>query len=116
MRYDNLTMPLGVSEIALLLKVKPDTVSSWQLRGIFPRPDAYINDMKTRVWKIQTVFDWARSTGRNNRQFTNYADAGNFMLAHQLSGLRGEQQETPQTLSQSINIDENIGSYDDSNL
>ena len=116
MKYDNLTMPLGVNEVALLLKVKPDTVSSWQLRGIFPRPDAYINDMKTRVWKIQTVFDWARSTGRNNRRFVNYAEAGSFMVNHQVSTLRGERQETPQTLYESTNIDENIGSYDDSNL
>ena len=62
MKYDNLSMPLGVHEIAKLLNVKPDTVSSWQLRKIFPKPDAYINDNNTRVWKLQTVFDWARST------------------------------------------------------
>lgn len=109
MKYDNLSKPLGVNEIATLLDVKPDTVSSWQLRKIFPKPDAYINDMKTRVWKLQTVFDWARATGRNNRNFTNYGDAGSFL---DNASLRSIRQQTPQ------NIDNyaQIGSYDDSKL
>lgn len=109
MKYDNLSKPLGVNEIATLLDVKPDTVSSWQLRKIFPKPDAYINDMKTRVWKLQTVFDWARATGRNNRNFTNYGDAGSFL---DNASLRSIRQQTPQ----SIDNYAQIGSYDDSKL
>tara|TARA_B100001996_G_scaffold377960_1_gene361364 strand:+ start:931 stop:1284 length:354 start_codon:yes stop_codon:yes gene_type:complete len=116
MKYDNLSKPLGVNEIAILLKVKPDTVSSWQLRKIFPKPDAYINDMKTRVWKLQTVFDWARSTGRNNRNFTNYGDAGSFLEQHAVSSIQSARHETLSNIDNTVQIDANIGSYDDSKL
>ena len=107
MKYDNLSMPLGVHEIAKLLNVKPDTVSSWQLRKIFPKPDAYINDNNTRVWKLQTVFDWARSTGRNNRKFQNYGDAGQFMVSSQPANMTPNPTNTDDTL----NYAQNIGSY-----
>ena len=116
MKYDNLTMPLGVNEIAILLNVKPDTVSSWQLRGIFPKPDAYINDMKTRVWKLQTVFDWARATGRNNRNFVNYSDAGSFLEQRAVSSIQQGKHETLSNIDNSVEIDTDIGSYDDSKL
>ena len=59
--------PLGVSEIAKILNVKPDTVSSWQLRHNLPQPDWYINDMKTRIWTLKTIIDWANATGRNKK-------------------------------------------------
>ncbi len=113
MKYDNLSLPLGVNEIARLLDVKPDTVSSWQLRGIFPRPDAYINDRKTRVWRLQTIFDWARATGRNNRNFVNYSQAGQFMKAPP-----SPQPSTtnPRNIEELQDLDINIGSYDDSKL
>tara|TARA_Y100000004_G_C8949562_1_gene427798 strand:+ start:176 stop:517 length:342 start_codon:yes stop_codon:yes gene_type:complete len=107
MKYDNLSMPLGVHEIAKLLNVKPDTVSSWQLRKIFPKPDAYINDNNTRVWKLQTVFDWARSTGRNNRKFRNYGDAGEFMVSSRPANMTPNPTNTDDTL----NYAQNIGSY-----
>lgn len=110
MKYDNLSLPLGVNEIAKLLDVKPDTVSSWQLRGIFPKPDAYINDMKTRVWKLQTVFDWARATGRNNRKFENYGVAGQYLKEDAVRSIRTS---SPKNID---DLDINIGSYDDSNL
>lgn len=110
MKYDNLSMPLGVNEIANLLNVKPDTVSSWQLRNVFPKPDAYINDMKTRVWKLQTVFDWAKATGRNNRKFNNYSECGAFLKNSTLSALKTR---NPINIE---DLDANIGSYDDSNL
>tara|TARA_B100000029_G_scaffold450248_1_gene474076 strand:- start:9 stop:362 length:354 start_codon:yes stop_codon:yes gene_type:complete len=116
MKYDNLSKPLGVSEIAILLKVKPDTVSSWQLRKIFPKPDAYINDMKTRVWKLQTVFDWARNTGRNNRNFENYGDAGSFLDRYAVTSLGRDRHETLPNIDNSVQIDADIGSYDDSKL
>ncbi len=107
MKYDNLSMPLGVHEISILLDVKPDTVSSWQLRKIFPKPDAYINDKKTRVWKLQTVFDWARSTGRNNRKFQNYGDAGAFMV-NVASTIKTS---NPTNTDNPLNFAHNIGSY-----
>ena len=107
MKYDNLSMPLGVHEIAKLLNVKPDTVSSWQLRKIFPKPDAYINDNNTRVWKLQTVFDWARSTGRNNRKFANYGDAGAFMV----SKVPAATTSSPTNTGDTLNYAQNIGSY-----
>ena len=113
MKYDNLTMPLGVHEIAKLLNVKPDTVSSWQLRGIFPRPDAYINDKKTRIWRLQTIFDWARATGRNNRNFVNYSEAGQFMKSAPVSPATTQ---NPTNIEEIDNLDINIGSYDDSKL
>lgn len=120
MKYDNLTMPLGVNEIAILLNVKPDTVSSWQLRGIFPKPDAYINDMKTRVWKLQTVFDWARATGRNRRNFVNYSYAGEFIVKSIRSNGHNAGREAatsnPTNIDSNDNLIDNIGSYDDSNL
>ena len=120
MKYDNLTMPLCVSEIANLLNVKPDTVSAWQLRGIFPKPDAYINDKNTRVWKLQTVFDWARATGRNRRKFVNYSEAGEFLVKSSLFNGHdaGSEARTsnPTNIDNNDNLINNIGSYDDSNL
>jgi len=116
MKYDNLTMPLGVNEISILLNVKPDTVSSWQLRGIFPKPDAYINDKKTRVWKLQTVFDWARATGRNRRKFVNYSDAGQFVSSYSSEASWPAATPNPTNIDSNDNLINNIGSYDDSNL
>ena len=114
MKYDYLAMPLGVHEISKLLNVKPDTVSSWQLRKIFPKPDAYINDGKTRVWRLQTVLDWARSTGRNRNNFINYSDAGTFVSNS--TGDRGEKNSAatttnPESIDNLLNIAQNIGSY-----
>ena len=115
MKYDNLTMPLGVSEIANLLDVKPDTVSAWQLRGIFPKPDAYINDKNTRVWKLQTVFDWARATGRNRRKFVNYSEAGEFLVKSSLFNGHNAGSEArtsnPTNTDDTLNYAQNIGSY-----
>ena len=115
MKYDYLAMPLGVHEISILLDVKPDTVSSWQLRKIFPKPDAYINDNKTRVWRLQTVFDWARNTGRNRKKFVNYSDAGAFVVASLKSnGARNGSAATtsnPENIDNPLNYAQNIGSY-----
>ena len=63
--YNSNDLPLGVSEVAIVLSVKPDTVSSWQLRKIMPVPDAIINDGRTRLWRMETILDWASATGRN---------------------------------------------------
>lgn len=70
--------PIGVSEVSVILNVKPDTVSSWQLRGITPKPDCLINKGRTRLWKVQTILDWASATGRNKEGLN--ADAAETLL------------------------------------
>lgn len=57
--------PLGVHEIAIILNVQPDTVSSWQIRKIMPIPDTLINKGRTRLWRVEKILDWASATGRN---------------------------------------------------
>lgn len=63
--YQPQDLPLGVSEVAIVLSVKPDTVSSWQIRNIMPVPDTLINKGRTRLWRMETILDWASATGRN---------------------------------------------------
>tara|TARA_Y100001963_G_C6778147_1_gene448425 strand:+ start:1775 stop:2110 length:336 start_codon:yes stop_codon:yes gene_type:complete len=65
MQYKAEDRPVGVAEISKILKVAPDTVSSWQLRGRTPLPDCLINNGKTRLWKLGTILAWANSTNRN---------------------------------------------------
>ena len=97
--------PLGVSEIAKILNVKPDTVSSWQLRHNLPQPDWYINDMKTRIWTLKTIIDWANSTGRNKKNLS-YENAKKSLL-----GL-----EVPAAVSSNPMFIEDLGSYNDTEL
>jgi hypothetical protein len=97
--------PLGVSEVAKILKVKPDTVSSWQLRNNLPKPDWYINDMKTRIWTLKTIIDWANATGRNKENFS-YENAKKSLLNLEVMA--------PST-SNPMFIDD-LGTYDDTNL
>lgn len=49
-------IPVGVSEIAELAGVKPDTVKKWRHRGIFPQP-AHTLRMGP-VWWRQDVETW----------------------------------------------------------
>lgn len=104
--YNAENTPLGVSEIAKILKVKPDTVSSWQLRNNLPKPDWYINDMKTRIWTIKTVIDWANATGRNKYKLS-YKSAQEFLL--------GKKPKVEQPTSNLINVDF-LAKYDDTEL
>ena len=104
--YNAENTPLGVSEIAKILKVKPDTVSSWQLRNNLPKPDWYINDMKTRIWTLKTIIDWANATGRNKYKLS-YQSAQNFLL--------WKKPKVEEGTSNLINVDF-IGNYDDSDL
>jgi uncharacterized protein YjcR len=97
--------PLGVSEIAKILNVKPDTVSSWQLRHNLPQPDWYINDMKTRIWTLKTIIDWANATGRNKKNLS-YENAKKSLL-----GL-----EVPASVTSNPIIIDDLGTYDDTNL
>ena len=77
--------PLGVSEVAIVLSVKPDTVSSWQIRKIMPIPDALINDGRTRLWRVKTVLDWASATGRNEKGIDT-REAVSLLAAHDNKG------------------------------
>ena len=97
--------PLGVSEIAKILNVKPDTVSSWQLRHNLPKPDWYINDMKTRIWTLKTIIDWANATGRNKKNLS-YENAKKSLL-----GL-----EVPASVTSNPMFIDDLGAYDDTNL
>jgi len=97
--------PLGVSEIAKILNVKPDTVSSWQLRNNLPQPDWYVNDMKTRIWTLKTIIDWANATGRNKKNLS-YENAKKSLL-----GL-----EVPAAVTSNPTIIDDLGTYDDTNL
>ena len=97
--------PLGVSEIAKILNVKPDTVSSWQLRNNLPKPDWYINDMKTRIWTLKTIIDWANATGRNKKNLS-YENAKKSLL-----GL-----EVMAAATSNPTIIDDLGAYDDTNL
>lgn len=55
--------PLGQSDVADLLKVKPATVRVWNDRGIFPEPDFVLSGRHTG-WYRSTIESWAKTTGR----------------------------------------------------
>lgn len=82
-------IPLGVSEVAIVLSVKPDTVSSWQIRKQMPIPDSLINDGRTRLWRMQTILDWASATGRNNANL-NYIQGMHKLLNNDNNGKKVE--------------------------
>lgn len=71
MSYSEQDYPVGVSEIAEMLSVEPSTVSSWQARKRLPKPDAFINKGRNKLWKTKTIIDWANNTGRNKTRL-NY--------------------------------------------
>lgn len=73
MSYTEEEYPVGVSEIAEMLSVEPSTVSSWQARKRLPKPDAFINKGRNKLWKTKTIIDWANSTGRNKTKL-NYEE------------------------------------------
>jgi ParB family chromosome partitioning protein len=54
--------PLGVAEVAALLKVKASTVHQWQHRGLAPPPDFQISG--NPAWWRPTIETWARTTRR----------------------------------------------------
>ena len=56
------TTLLGVAEVATLLQVKPQTVSQWRHRNLFPDPD--VTTARADLWERSTVERWARTTGR----------------------------------------------------
>jgi predicted DNA-binding transcriptional regulator AlpA len=62
--------PLGVREIANELGYSRQTVSSWQQRKQFPEPDGVVGGGKVRLWKRESVVNWANATGRNKNKAT----------------------------------------------
>ena len=55
---------MGVNEVAELLNVKPNLISTWAHREKMPRPDVLINAGKTQVWLRETIIEWAGETGK----------------------------------------------------
>lgn len=70
MSYNYENYPIGVDEVSKILGVKPATVSTWNARKSMPKPDAFLNKGRTRLWEIKTIIDWASSTGRNPMEIT----------------------------------------------
>ena len=63
--WSDTDQPLGVQEIAKELGYSRQTVSSWQQRKQFPEPDGLVSGGQVRIWKRESVINWANSTGRN---------------------------------------------------
>ena len=55
---------MGVNEVAELLNVKPNLISTWAHRQKMPKPDVLINAGKTQVWLRETIVSWAGDTGK----------------------------------------------------
>ena len=55
---------MGVNEVAELLNVKPNLISTWAHREKMPKPDVLINAGKTQVWLRTTIIEWAGETGK----------------------------------------------------
>ena len=68
MTYEPCDYPIGVNEIATVLSVKPSTVSQWGVRKNLPDCDAIVNGGNTKLWTLETILNWASSTGRNNNE------------------------------------------------
>jgi hypothetical protein len=55
-------LPVGCTDIATRLGVKPQTVQMWHWRGLLPEPDWTVSGAP--AWDWNNVHEWARSTGR----------------------------------------------------
>ena len=55
---------MGVNEVAELLNVKPNLISTWSHRSKMPEPDVLLNAGKTQVWLRDTIVEWASDTGK----------------------------------------------------
>ena len=60
---------VGPSEIAVMLRVHPVTISRWQREGVLPPAEAELN--RGPVWQRATIVLWAELT---DREVTNGAD------------------------------------------
>lgn len=70
MVYKPEDFPVSVNEVAEILNVEPATVSTWKSRKLMPKVDALLNKGTTRVWRIQTIIEWANATGRNPQRLS----------------------------------------------
>ena len=75
MTYEHCDYPIGVNEIATLLDVKPSTVSQWGVRKNLPPVDALVGGGNTKLWRVDTILNWASSTGRNNNNIKDCEQA-----------------------------------------
>ncbi len=53
---------VGPSEIAVMLRVHPVTISRWQREGVLPPPEAELR--RGPVWQRASIVLWAEQTGR----------------------------------------------------
>ncbi len=81
MNYEHCDYPVGVNEISVLLDVKSSTVSQWGVRKNLPNPDAIVGGGNTKLWRIETILNWASSTGRNNNNIKDCEQALNLILS-----------------------------------
>ncbi len=81
MTYEHCDYPVGVNEISVLLDVKSSTVSQWGVRKNLPNPDAIVGGGNTKLWRIETILNWASSTGRNNNNIKDCEQALNLILS-----------------------------------
>lgn len=56
------SLPVGASEIATRLGVRPQTVHAWRHRGLLPEPAWTVSGQP--AWDWATIEAWARDTGR----------------------------------------------------
>jgi hypothetical protein len=75
MTYEHCDYPIGVNEIATLLDVKPSTVSQWGVRKNLPPVDALVGGGNTKLWRVETILNWASSTGRNSNDIKDCEQA-----------------------------------------
>jgi len=102
MVYKAEDFPVSVNEVAEILNVEPATVSTWKSRKLMPKVDALLNKGTTRVWRIQTIIEWANATGRNPQRLT---------IDQAFRGLIGETRTDNE--DQDVNNWDSIGSFNE---
>ena len=55
---------MGVNEVAALLNVKQNLISTWAHISKMPEPDVMLNAVKTQVLLRETIVEWAGETGK----------------------------------------------------
>ncbi len=53
---------VGPSEIAAMLRVHKQQITTWQRNGVMPPPEAMLR--RGPVWRRATITEWAELTGR----------------------------------------------------
>jgi hypothetical protein len=52
----------GPAEMAQLLRVTPNAICMWRMRGLLPAADLVLSGIE--IWTVRTIYDWAVETGR----------------------------------------------------